>query len=528
LVTALVIAAIAALVVVLGPAPRYWPQRMPVLALVAGAVALFALSDLPFDLFGLLGYLGWIHPELVSPLTIIMMVLVALLAVIAGLALAAAGRLRGRGDLAVMGLMIVLIALVKVSAALDQIQAQLGMTFLPQPEHILAGMEILVALLLLGQLVWLLVRRPPLATWAVALVGPFVALAGLYAVDWYGNFVLGQVNAAPSSVVLLALIFLVQELWDVSRSGDPITNGDSPAAPRSGRVQLYFGYILVTAALFLYGSSLRIQATGGIVPGDLTGVDSTSALTAFFLLCPAVAILTGLVRWQQWRVPLVGVAAPVRVERERYKLVAILGVGAVLVAALVVVTGIVVIPRAEPQTYFTHLPGPNCDTQGAAWTQSSQLTLICNHADGLHVTVPSKIIGEIGFDFPGGLASNNYRATVHVTFGATDGCAGIFTRASPSGLYQSDICQDGEWGIFRIIFGQKTHSLAIGTTQSASGYTITATTHGTRQTIAINGVTLATAVDSQLSTGSIDLFVFNAGRSPAPVILSDFSYTPLS
>jgi hypothetical protein len=320
-------------------------------------------------------------------------------------------------------------------------------------------MEVLVALALLAQVLWLALRRQPLATWAGALAGPFIALAGLYAVDWYGSYALPRVTAAPSGAVLLALIFLAQSLWDVSRSGEQVTNGDSPAAPRSGRVQLYFGYVLVTAALFLYGSSLRIQLTGAPVPGELTGVSDVSALGALFLLCPALALVTGLTRWQQWRVSTaLAIDRPERIGRARLRLVVVSGAGAVAVAVLAAFSVAVVFHGPTPPppiTYFTHLPGPNCDKRGSSWTTVADphVTLACDQHGGLHVTVSGKYkLGEIGFGFPNGVASANYRVSVHVTFGAAPACASILTRASTAGIYDNQICSDGSWFISRFDF----------------------------------------------------------------------------
>ena len=388
------IAGIALLVVVLGPSARFWPGQVTVPALVAGVLTLFALSSIPIYVPGILGALGAVREPLIGPLTGACTLLVALIALVAGMALAAVGKLRGRGDLAVSGLLMVLVTVVVIAASLNQIQADLGRTLLPQPTHIPRGMEVLVAFFLLLQLTLLALRRQPLATWPGALAGPFIALVGLFAISWYGGFLFDQGDSGPSSIVLLAVIFLAQELWDVARSGEQITNADSPSAPRSSRVQVYFGYVLVAAAFFLYGSTLRIQQTGAVVSGDLTGVSNDSAATGILVLGFALVLVTGLTRAQQGRAVVLAPAEMlVPTRNARRSLIGVLGVGSALVVALIVVIVAVIIPRAQVSartTYFTHLPGPNCDTQGATWTQDPRATLVCDPTDGLHVTIAGK------------------------------------------------------------------------------------------------------------------------------------------
>jgi hypothetical protein len=531
--TAATIAAIGFLVLVLGPSPQFWPRRVPVSALVAAVLTLFAVTEIPGDVLVILGALGQVRESLIAPLTGAFTVVIALVALVAGLALAAVGKARRRGDLAVSGLLMVLVTLLAVVASLNQIQARLGTALLPQPTYIPRGMEALVALVLLGELILLALRRQPLAAWHAALVGPFVALVGLFAVNWYGNYLLSQEDAAPSSVALLALIFLAQELWDVARSGEQITNGDSPTAPRPSRVQVYFGYVLVSAAFFLYGSTLRIQHTGAAVSGDLTGVSNDVAAIGILVLGFALVLVTGVTRVQQWRGEAAPADLPVSTRGAHRSLIAVLGVGSVLVAVFIAVIVAVIVPRAESgagTTYFTRLPGPNCDTHGSDWTQGPEATLVCDQSDGLHVTVAGRgALGGVSFGFPRGVSSADYRVSVHATFGQTPSCVELITRSSEPGAYIARVCSDGSWAIDQADFAALTEkTLAEGRVSPAAGYTITAVARGNKQSIAIDGKTLATESDALAKDGGILLDVLNATSSPTTVVFSDFAYTPLS
>ncbi|HEV2459266.1 MAG TPA: hypothetical protein VGS80_12980, partial [Ktedonobacterales bacterium] len=308
LLPALVVAALlaggAVLVLGLGAAPDDWPAQVPVTALLAGVVFLFAAIDLPSLLLGLLAAVGWPRQAMVTPLSGAATLVVDTLGIAGGLALAALGRLRRRGVLTIIGLLLALEAGLTLASELDIVQARIGVMLIPQPKHILVGIELGAALSTLAVIGVLALRRQALAQWAAPLTGALIALGGLVAIDAANTYALARLNVTSRAASVIALVFLATVLWDVATSGQQVTNRDSAAAPRPGRVLLYFGYSLIAAALFLYAAALRIQGTNAPIPQYLVGEDGATAIAGLYLLGIPLALTIGIAHgWRGLTLP---------------------------------------------------------------------------------------------------------------------------------------------------------------------------------------------------------------------------------
>jgi len=62
-----------------------------------------------------------------------------------------------------------------------------------------------------------------------------------------------------------AVVVLVAVAWDVTMSGDSMTNISSKFAPRSSRVFAYFGYVIVLSAAIVFYAGQRSASTGAVV-----------------------------------------------------------------------------------------------------------------------------------------------------------------------------------------------------------------------------------------------------------------------
>jgi len=97
-----------------------------------------------------------------------------------------------------------------------------------------------------------------------------------------------RLTIAQAVVVILAL------LWDLSLSGQSITNVRTRLLPRHSNVMLYLGYLLLLATEILYWSSLRSIAP---IPNSFDS-DRWPAIGLLYLGIPYVAwwFVTRLVR----------------------------------------------------------------------------------------------------------------------------------------------------------------------------------------------------------------------------------------
>jgi len=124
--------------------------------------------------------------------------------------------------------------------------------------QVLAGAGCLVWL---GAVAW---RRRVGAASRKLLPAALALVVGLQVISWIYDLYNG-VEAAGRFSIAQAVILVLALLWDITMSGEAVTNGSNRWFPRHARVSLYFGYVILVVAAILYYSSLRLPAGGGAV-----------------------------------------------------------------------------------------------------------------------------------------------------------------------------------------------------------------------------------------------------------------------
>jgi hypothetical protein len=530
-----VLAGIAALAVRFARIRSDWPAQIPPLALLLGAILLYLLNDAPLDLIGSLAEAHGLAQEMLVSLNWLVVVPILLIALTTGLVLVARGRL-GKPKQGVIGLVLIMVTLLTLIADLPAILETVGfpVAVLQQSYHLQRDMVFFAAV---GTLIWisyLLVRRRSLREAASTLASVFLLLASLQAIDWLNDLTNGINALGALSPLLLASLFVLAVLWDFVTSGEQVTNTDTPAFPREGRILLYLGYTLVATSLLLYIGSLRDQATGAPAP-DYLGVDSAAPPLGLFFLGLPMIVVTFLLSVGR-RLPHPAAASqPARRVSPRTLQLGIVGSGALALVLVMVFLTSSALPRLVhanqvllgQATYTAKSPGPGCDTGGALWiiVPGAPISLRCLPT-GTRITVLPKKLGSVGFFPPGNTLVQNYRVSVHIDFSsAPHACVGILTRFSNPGFYENAICADGNWDLGRV--SDKFTALAYGQIAPTRTYTLEATTDGPKQSLTINGIEKASVTDGTLTTGHIVLEVVNRDISTKSVVLSDYSYTPL-
>jgi hypothetical protein len=100
-------------------------------------------------------------------------------------------------------------------------------------------------------------RRRPLT----ALLGLEVAAATLYLMDW----LYAKALAATTISLWAAAILLVAIAWDITMSGESLTNRSSPQMPRATRVLGFLGYAIALSGTVLFYSDQHTLADGKAV-----------------------------------------------------------------------------------------------------------------------------------------------------------------------------------------------------------------------------------------------------------------------
>jgi hypothetical protein len=514
-----------------------WPAQIPPLALLLGALVLYLQYAVTEEVIAPLVVAHGLAVEIDELLFPLMSVPVLLIALTIALVLVARGRL-GKPKQGAVGLFLVMVVLLDVTGALPGILSAAGfpVAVLQQPYRLTHDLQFFAAV---GVLIWiirLLVRRQPLTEASKPLVSAFLLLAGLQTIDWVRDLLNGIAALGALSPLLLAGLFVLTVLWDVVTSGEQVTNTDSPAFPREGRMLLYLGSTLVATSLLLYIGSLRAQTTGAPAP-DYLSIDSDAPL-GLFVLGSSMVVLTFLlsVGRRIRRTAVVAAPQPAGRVSPRTLQLGIVGSGALALALIMVFFVVSAWPRLVHTSqvllgqaaYTAKSPGPGCDTGGALWAVSpdAPISLRCLPT-GTQITVLPKKFGSMEFDSPEFTQAQNYRVSVQVDFSRfPDGCVFILTRLSDPGFfYQNAICADGSWNLGRNL--DKFTALAYGQIAPTRTYTLEATTDGPKQSLTINGIEKASVTDDTLTTGHIVLEVLNRDISTKSVVLSDFSYDPL-
>jgi hypothetical protein len=543
-----VVIVLVALVVRFAQIRSDWPAQIPPLAFLLGAIVLYLSYAVTEEVIAPIAVAHGLAHGVLGSLSFLMAVPVLLIALTIALVLVVHGRL-GKPKQGAVGLFLVMVVLLDVAVTLHGILSAAGfpVAVLQQPYHLLYDLQFFAAV---GVLIWiirLLVRRQPLTEASRPLVSAFLLLAGLQTIDWLNDLANGITALGARSTVLLAGLFVLTTLWDVVTSGEQVTNTDSPAFPREGRMLLYLGSTLVATSLLLYIGSLRAQMSGTPAPDYFSS--DTDAFLGLFLLGAPMVVLTFLLSVRQHIQRTAVVAAPQPAGRvsPRTLQLGIVGSGALALALVMVFLMVSTWPRLVQssqgllgQPYKTTSPGPGCDTGGATWIvqPDAPISFRCL-SKGTQITVLPKKLGLVGFGTPEIKQAQNYHVSVQVDFSRfPDGCVGILTHFNGTPSYANSVCANGSWWLYSIDEAANTTLLKKGEVTPARTYTLEATTDGPDQRFAINGLTVATfssvasamSNDKQAATtgvGDIQLTLENFGSGKESVILSDFVFTPL-
>jgi hypothetical protein len=293
-------------------------------------------------------------------------------------------------------------------------------------------------------------------------------LTGLQVVEWFLDLVEAQTAIGQLSAAAFAGIFLVAVLWDVLTSGEEITNGNSPAFPREGRVMLYLGYTLVASSVLLYTASVQVPVTGALSTDALNTSDD--AALGLLILAPPLIGLSLVLRFTGWLAlqrPMT-YAPDSRTTTSQTLLVrgiqaTIIGAGGVALVAVLALTAFWIVPRAEqsarlapllitpsPGTqivgtpsnrpplapYQAQVPGPGCDSAGANWAIAPAGTQAVCRLAGLQVSLEPNASVVLQFIPPEQSITANYQVSAQVDMsGMVSGCLGIINEVSSQGIY---------------------------------------------------------------------------------------------
>jgi hypothetical protein len=547
-------AVLIAALVWLAPGYGSWSADIRSRAVTTGAVVIFAYSTVLLSITSAVaGDLGW-PSRFDLRFYGLVSIPIALAALTAATFILARGALepeqRGRG------LLLVIAAVVIITAGLPGFlfAARLPAVFPARHFSLLNGLLFVAAagtIIVITQLAVL----GRLSTAGGLLTNALGLLVGLQLVRWLIDLLHAIATLGADSDYLLAGLFFLTVLWGLATSGDKLTGNKANSAkyPRDGRILLTVSYTLISSATLLYLGALHGPARAPAPPSYLASDPFTSlGLGVLGSALVVVAFVTRLTRVPaQASNPVTGhgeerasrvaelagrFRARVRAPSARAVQFGVLGIGAALTTASLAVAGTGGVPdlaRASAvqlaRTYTAQVPGPNCDTGGAAWSVApgQPISTRCGR-NGLLVAVAPHAAGDVTFQPPDGFTSPNYRVSVTVTFGTgLDGCASIYTRASAAGRYQNYLCSHDPAGIFAV----NTHRaarLATGIARPAPSYTLVTVSDGTDQSLAVNGTKIGTVVNNTFPvTNYVALALLNLGGKTATATFSHFAFTLL-
>lgn len=125
-------------------------------------------------------------------------------------------------------------------------------------------------------------------TWPVVVGGLILAFSGR------GDFVEAPLSA--TGLVPPVLLFVGLTAYSLLGSGARYANTEGRAAPRTGRVLMYFGAIISVTGLFVFSATVRDSVTGVLDQSLQFGLGVWFAFGTFFLAAPYLA-------WTVWRHP---------------------------------------------------------------------------------------------------------------------------------------------------------------------------------------------------------------------------------
>jgi hypothetical protein len=158
-----------------------------------------------------------------------------------------------------------------------------------------------VALVTLGALAWLAARghldveRAPLISLCFVLNAGLLLIGVIYVV-------LANVSTLSRGFGLVPAVLIVAAfLWDFLTSGEEVTNVEGRAFPRTARVLLYAGYIMLISAIVLFFAPVTPNSI--FDQQDLFFVFSADLWPRYGLLLLGVPLLLTnfLLAWSHWR-----------------------------------------------------------------------------------------------------------------------------------------------------------------------------------------------------------------------------------
>jgi hypothetical protein len=546
-------AVLIAVLVWLAPGYGKWSAEIRSRAQITGAVVIFIYSTILLSITSfVLEELGWPSRFDIRFYSLVSTP-IALAALTAGVFILARGALgpeqRGRG----LFLVIAAVALITAGLPGFLLAAQLPVVLPVRHFSLLSGLLfVAAAAAIIGIIMLALLGR--LSTAGGLLANALGLLVGLQLVRWLLDLLQAIAALGADSDYLLAGLFFLTVLWGLASSGDNLTGTKANSAkyPRDGRILLTVSYTLISSATLLYLGALHGAARAPAPPSYLTGDPFTPVGLA--VLGSALVIVAFVIRLTQappGSSPEAGSPekpagraselaersrAQVRVPSARAVQFGIVGLGAALTAASLVVAatgGFPELARASAaqlgRSYTARVPGPNCDTGGAVWSAApgQPFSTRCGR-NGLLVAVAPHGTGAVEFRPRDGFTSPNYRVSLTVTFGAGfDGCAGIYTRVSTAGRYDSYVCGGGSAGI--IAFDtQHAARLAAGSARPAPSYTIVTVSDGADQSLFVNGKKIGTVVNKEFRvTDYVGLAIFALPGHAGSATFSHFVFMTL-
>lgn len=107
--------------------------------------------------------------------------------------------------------------------------------------------------------------RRPAAGWAQRTPAALLALIGGALALLLAGVLYGHAMTLSRVAVWAPIILLVAVAWDVTMSGESMTNHSTPLWPRASRVLLFLGYVVLVGATVVYYSGQRAAGSGRIL-----------------------------------------------------------------------------------------------------------------------------------------------------------------------------------------------------------------------------------------------------------------------
>ena len=133
-------------------------------------------------------------------------------------------------------------------------------------------------------------ERPGGARFITGVVGIEGAVAVLLVAQW----LYGKALSANRIPIWAGLVVLLAAVWELTMSGESLTNRDTPRLPRATRLFAYFGYLVILSGVVLFDSATKVIATGHLAASSFEPESITQE--ALFRFGLPVLLLMFLVR----------------------------------------------------------------------------------------------------------------------------------------------------------------------------------------------------------------------------------------